>query len=334
MTPGWEATLKRRDFITLLAGASAWPLVARAQQAALPVIGFISTGSLPTNTESLPAFRQGLGETGYVEGRNVTIEYRWADEVYDRVPALFDDLVRRQVSVIVATGGAMQILSRKAAGVSVPIVFTTGIDPVAAEMVASLNRPGGNITGATFLTEQLGPKRLELLHQLVPKASAMAVMLNPENSNAESQTRLLEAAARSLGLGLQVLPARTDQDIDSAFATMADQHVEALLIGPDNFLFSRNAQVAALALRHALPAMYQWREFAAAGGLISYGPSQTEPYRQAGIYAGRILKGQKPADLPVVQSTRIEMVINLRTARALGIAVPPALLVSADEVIE
>jgi putative ABC transport system substrate-binding protein len=326
--------MQRRDFIALFGGVAAWPLAARAQQPARPVIGFVSTGSPATNTEGLPAFRQGLGETGYVEGRNVTVEYRWADEVYERVPALFDDLVRRQVSVIVATGGAITLLRTKAAGAAIPIVFTTGADPVAVGLVASLNRPGGNITGATFFARELEPKRLELLHQLLPKATAMVALLNPGNSNFEPTSTLLQAAAKALGLGLRVLPARTDQDIDAAFATMADRNVEALLVGSDNFIFSRNAQIAALALRHALPAMYQWREFAAAGGLITYGPNQTEPYRQAGIYAGRIVKGQKPADLPVVQSTRIEMVINLRTARALGITVPPALLVSADEVIE
>jgi putative ABC transport system substrate-binding protein len=327
--------MRRREFITLLgSAAAAWPLAARAQQAAVPVIGYVSTGSLALNTESLPAFRQGLGEAGYVEGRNVAIEYRWADEIYDRLPALFDDLVRRQVSVIVATGGAMPLLFPKMAGTNIPIVFTTGVDPVAAGFVATLNRPGGNITGASFFSSELGPKRLELLHQLVPRVTAMAVLLNPANPNAQPQAKVLEGAAKSLGLELHVLHARSDQDIDTAFASMADRHVEALLIGPDNFIFSRNAQIAALALRHALPALYQIREFAAAGGLISYGPSQAEPYRQAGVYAGRVLRGQKPADLPVVQSTRIEMVINLRTARALAITVPPSLLAAADKVIE
>jgi putative ABC transport system substrate-binding protein len=327
--------LRRRDFITLLGGAAAaWPLAAGAQQPAMPVIGFVSASPPSATSEGPTAFRRGLGETGYVDGRNVTIEYRWADEVYGRLPALFDDLVRRRVSVLVLTGGAMTPLSDKAAKVTIPVVFTVGQDPVAAGFVASLNRPGGNITGATFFASELGPKRLELLHQLLPKATAMAVLLNPANSNAEPQAKLLQEAARALGLELHVLQTRTDEDIDAAFATMAEQRVEALLIGSDNFIFSRNAQIAALALRHTLPAMYQWREFAVAGGLISYGSSQTEPYRQAGIYAGRILKGQKPADLPVVQSTRIEMVINLRTARALGITVPSGLLVSADEVIE
>jgi putative tryptophan/tyrosine transport system substrate-binding protein len=326
--------MRRRDFITLLGGAVAWPLAARAQQAKVPVIGYLNTGSLALSTVSLSAFRQGLGDVGYIEGRSVVIDYRWAEEVYDRLPGLFEDLVRRQVSVIAVTGGGMGLLFPKMAGTTIPIVFTTGVDPVAAGFVASLNRPGGNTTGTSFFSSELGPKRLDLLHQLVPTASAVAVLLNPSNPNAEPTSNLLEAAARALGLQLHALHTRSDQDIDMAFVTMADRHVGALLIGPDNFIFSRNAQIAALALRHALPAMYQWREFAAAGGLISYGPSETEPYRQAGVYAGRILKGQKPADLPVVQSTRIEMVINLRTARALGLVVPPTLLAIADEVIE
>jgi putative ABC transport system substrate-binding protein len=325
--------MRRRDFITLLGAAAAWPLAARAQQA-MPVVGFISTGSLATSAEALRAFRLGLGDTGYVEGRNAAIEYRWADEIYDRLPALFDDLIRRQVSVIAVTGGAMSLLSRKAATATIPIVFTTGLDPVGAGFVASLNRPGGNVTGASFFSSELGPKRLELLHQVVPAATTMAALLNPINSNAEPQAKILQGAASALGVRLNVLHVGTDRDIDIAFATMADLHVEALLIGPDSFIFSRNAQIAALALRHALPAIYQWREFAAAGGLISYGPNQTEPYRQAGVYAGRVLKGQKPADLPVVQSTKIEMVINLRTARAIDVVLPPGVLVSADEVIE
>lgn len=326
--------MRRREFITLLSGATAWPLTARAQQTTLPVIGYVSTASLADATVGIQAFRQGLGESGYVEGRNVSIEFRSADQINDRLAALFDDLVLRQVSVIALTGGAMPVLSKKAAGASIPVVFTAGRDPVAAGYVASLSRPGGNITGAFFFSNELGPKRLELLHQLVPKAATLAVLLNPGNSNFEPQTKVFQAAAGALALELHVLGARTDQDIDVAFAAMTERHVEALLIGPDNFLFSRNAQIAALALRHSIPSMYQWREFADAGGLISYGASQTEPYRQAGIYVGRILKGQRPADLPVVQSTKLELVINLRTARALGIAVPPEFLISADETIE
>jgi putative ABC transport system substrate-binding protein len=236
--------MRRRQFITFLGGAAAtWPLAARAQQAAMPVIGYVNTSSLALSIDTLTAFRQGLGEAGYVEGRNVAIEYRWADEIYDRLPALFDDLVRRQVSVIVATAGAMILLFPKMAGTTIPIVFTTGADPVAAGFVASLNRPGGNITGASFFSSELGPKRLELLHQFVPKATAMAVFLNPARPNAQPDAKLLQAAAKSLGLELHVLDVRSDQDIDTAFASMADRHVEALLIGPDNFIFSRNAQI-------------------------------------------------------------------------------------------
>jgi putative ABC transport system substrate-binding protein len=310
-----------------------------AQHPALPVVGYINTGSLAIAKDeglgqAFRAFHQGLAEAGYAEGRNIAIEYRWGDEIYDRLPAMFDDLVRRRVAVIVVTGGAMTILRDKAAGAGIPIVFTTGVDPVRAGLVASLNRPGGNMTGASFFSSELGPKRLDLLHQLVPGAKSMAVFLNPKSANFDSQSTLLPSAADALGIALHVLRVSKDEDIDTAFATMADRHADAFLIGPDSFIFSRNAQIAALALRHGVPAMYQWREFAASGGLISYGPNQTEPYRQAGIYAGRILKGQKPADLPVVQSTKIEMVINLRTAKALGITVPPALLVAADEIIE
>jgi putative ABC transport system substrate-binding protein len=331
--------MRRRDFITLIGGAAAtWPLAARAQQPAMPVIGYIAAGSQAMATDeglgpAFRAFHQGLAEAGYAAGRNVAIEYRWGDEIYERLPAMFDDLVHRRVAVIVVTGGAISLLREKALGAGIPIVFTGG-NPVASGLVASLNRPGGNITGATFFSSELGPKRLDLLHQLIPNAKSMAVFLNPKSANFESVSTLLQSAAGVLGMELDVLRVSTDQDIDQAFATMADLRVDALLIGPDNFIFSRNAQIAALALRRGLPAMYQWREFPAAGGLISYGPNQAEPYRQAGIYAGRILKGQKPADLPVVQSTKIEMVINLRTAKALGITVPITLLGRADEVIE
>jgi putative tryptophan/tyrosine transport system substrate-binding protein len=326
--------MKRREFITLLGGAATWPMTARAQRQTMPVIGYLSSGSPATNTESLAAFRRGLSDTGYVEGRNVTIEYRWADEIYDRLPALAGDLVRRGVNVIAAAGGSQSVLAAKAATATIPIVFSGGSDPVAAGLVASLNRPGGNLTGATFFATELGPKRLELLHQLVPKATVMAALLNPINFNIEAQTNTLQAAAAALGLRLNVLHASNDRDIDMAFATVTKLHADALLVGPDNFIFSRNAQIAALALRHALPALYQWREFAIAGGLMTYGPSQSEVYHQVGVYTGRVLNGEKPADLPVVQSTKIEMVVNLRTAKALGLTVPLALLTRADEVIE
>jgi putative ABC transport system substrate-binding protein len=326
--------MKRREFITLLGGAATWPVTAHAQRTTLPVIGYLGSGSLATNAESLAAFRQGLSDTGYVEGRNVTIEYRWADEVYDRLPALAGDLVRRGVNVIASTGGSQSVLAAKAATATIPIVFSGGSDPVAAGLVASLNRPGGNLTGASFFSTELGPKRLELLHQLVPKATVMAALLNPINFNIEAQTNTLQAAARALGLRLNVLHASNDRDIDVVFATVAQMHADALLVGPDNFIFSRNAQIAALALRHELPALYQWREFAIAGGLMTYGPSQSEVYHQVGVYTGRVLKGEKPADLPVVQSTKIEMIVNLRTAKALGLTVPSSLLAVADEVIE
>ena len=244
------------------------------------------------------------------------------------------DLVRARVALIMTIGNNLAPRAAQAATTTIPIVFIAGVDPVAAGFVASLNRPSGNMTGASILSNELGPKRLELLHQLAPNAAAMAVLLNPTNPNLEPQTKVLQATAGALGVDLQVLPVRSDQDIDAAFANMAARHVGASLIGPDSFFFGRNGQIAALALRHALPAIYQWREFAAAGGLISYGPSVAEPYRQGGIYAGQILKGQRRADLPVVQSNKIEMVINLRTVKALGLTVPTPLLVAADEVIE
>ena len=318
--------------IALLGGAAAWPAAARAQ--AMPVIGYLSSGSPATNKESLSAFRQGLSETGFSEGRNVTVEYKWADEIYDRLPMLAVDLVRRGVNVIAAAGGTQALLAAKEATTKIPIVFSGGSDPVAAGLVASLNRPGGNLTGVTFFATELGPKRLELLHQLVPKASVIAALLNPINFNIVPQTNTLRAAAEALGLQLNVLHASTDRDIDMAFDTAVQVHAGALMIGPDNFIFSRNAQIAALSLRYALPALYQWREFAVAGGLMTYGPSQTEVYHQVGVYTGRILKGEKPADLPVVQSTKIEMIINLRTARALGLTISPSVLAIADEVIE
>jgi putative ABC transport system substrate-binding protein len=326
--------MRRREFITLLGGAAAWPLAVRAQQPAMPVIGFISTGSPATNTESLPAFRQGLRDAGFVEGRNVAIEYRWGDEIYDRLPALAADLVRRGVNVIAAVGGGQSVLAAKAATTRIPIVFSGGSDPVADGLVASLNRPGGNLTGASFFSTELGPKRLELLHQLVPAATRIAVLLNPINRNVEALSKTLQAAAGALGLQLDIAHASNDRDIDMLFPTLARLRAGALLVGGDNFIFSRNGQIAALALRHALPTMYQWREFAAAGGLMTYGASQSDVYHQVGVHAGRILKGDKPADLPIVQSTKIELVINLRTAKALGLDLPAPLLAQADEVIE
>ncbi len=326
--------MRRREFITLLGGAAAtWPLAARAQQPTMPVIGFLNSTS-DASGQAVAEFHRGLSETGYVEGRNVAVEYRWAEGQYDRLPALAADLVRRQPAVIVTTGGIPSALAAKAATTAIPIVFTIGADPVEVGLVASLNRPGGNITGVSILNVELAPKRLELLHELLPAATDMALLVNPSNPNAEIQSRDLEAAARTLGLELHVLHARAEGDFEPALAALAQMRAGALLIGPDTFFVSRFAQLAALALRHAVPTISQYREFAVAGGLMGYGGSLYEPVRLAGLYAGRILKGEKPAELPVQQSTKVELVINLKTAKALGLTVPLALLTRADEVIE
>ena len=326
--------MKRREFIRLLGGAACvWPLAARAQQSAMPVIGFLNGASPSGYVPMVAAFRQGLKEAGYVEGQNVAIEYRWADAQYDRVPTMAAELIGRQVTVIVANTPGAQVV--KAATTTIPIVFTTGSDPMQIGLVASLGRPGGNVTGVTTLNVEVGPKRLELAHDLAPTATTIAVLVNPTNRNTETELRDLEAAATALGLRLHILRASTERDLDEVFATLSRLRAGVLVIsGADTFLISRSEQIAALSVHHAVPTIFQFREFAAAGGLLSYGGSITDTYRQAGIYAGRILKGEKPADLPVQQGVKVELIVNLKTARALGVAVPTALLVRADEVIE
>jgi putative ABC transport system substrate-binding protein len=326
--------MKRREFITLLGGASAWPLGARAQQAPMPVIGFLNSASAGLYRQFVDAFRRGLTETGYVEGRNVAIEYRWADDQYDRLPAMVADLVHRQVTVIAATS-TPAALAAKAATTTIPIVFEAGSDPIQLGLVNSLNRPGGNITGVTQLNWEVIPKRLELLHELLPTARVMALLVNPTNPvYAEMQSRTVLAAAHTLGLELRVLNASAEGDFDSVFANLVHLRAGGLVIGGSTVFTSRIKQLAALAIQHAVPAVYQMREFVAAGGLLSYGSNIADAYRLAGIYTGRVLKGENPADLPVQQASKVELFINLKTARALGITVPLPLSGRADELIE
>jgi putative ABC transport system substrate-binding protein len=326
--------LKRRELITLLGGAAAaWPLAARAQQAAMPVIGFLNAGARDVFAPRLGAFRKGLGENDYREGHNVAVEYRWADGQFDRLPGLATDLVRRSVSAIAAFGPPAA-LAAKAATSNIPIVFVTGSDPVQAGLVASFNRPGGNVTGVFLVLIGFDGKRLGLMHDVVPQATWIGVLLNPRSPDAEAQSSALQAAARAVGQQIVVVQAGSDGELDGAFGALVERRVGALVLASDIFFNSRRELIVALAARHAIPTIYDLREFAVAGGLMSYGTNVSDAYRQAGIYTGRVLKGTKPADLPVMQSTKFEFVINLKTAKTLGIEVPLGLSAAADEVIE
>src|SRR5215471_11250245 len=327
--------MNRRAFTTLLGGAAAaWPLAARAQQPAMPVVGFLHSGSPEPNANRVAAFRKGLSEAGYVEGQNVAIEFRWAAGQDDRLPDLAADLIRRRVAVIATPASTTASLTAKAATTSIPIVFAIAADPVALGLIASLNRPGGNATGVSFLFVELVSKQLGMLRELVPEANRFVALVNPNSVFTESVVKDLQASASALGLPIEILRAGTGREIDAAFATLVQKPGGALLVGPDAVFVNRRAQIVTLVARHALPAIYFASEFAEIGGLISYGPNLVNAYQQTGIYVGRVLKGEKPADMPVEQPTKFELVINLNTARALGIAIPNTLLAIADEVIE
>ena len=327
--------MQRREFIALLGGAAAaWPVTARAQQPAMPAIGFLSSRSANDSARAVDAFRQGLAEMGYVEGRNADIEFRWADGQFDRLPALASDLVQRSVAVLVAVGGAQTATIAKATTSTIPIIFGIGEDPVTEGLVPNLNRPGGNMTGATFSTALLGAKRLGILRDLVPSAKVIALLVNQSSSQGQGQKQDVEKAAREVGQRLVVLDGSSDQEIDASYAKLAKQNVGALIVGADPFFDPRRDRMIALSARYAVPTIYQFREFVLAGGLVSYGASITDYYRQIGVYVGRVLKGESPADLPVMLPTKFELSINLKTAKALGLAIPSGLLAIADDVIE
>jgi ABC-type uncharacterized transport system substrate-binding protein len=325
--------MRRREFISLLSGAATWPLAARAQQSAIPTIGFLRSTLAVSSTDLLVALRKGLKETGYVESQNITIEYRWAENRHERLSALAADLVRQRCVVIIA-GGVDAASAAKAATATTPIIFATGDDPVRSGLVGSLNRPGGNITGVTNLIVEVAPKRLGLLREVVPKAAVIGMLINPASRSFERQERETQAAARALGQQLYLFKVSSERDIDSAFATLAQYQIGALLIGANALFTGQRDQLVALAARHAMPTLHYSREFVEAGGLMSYGTSIRDAYRQVGVYVGRVLKGEKPADLPIIQSSMFELVINLKTAKALGLTVPFGLLNAADEVIE